>query len=54
MNYLPYVGFWFYGASSSGERANVFASWGMLDDLPESSAPSFVHRALGWFWEFFN
>ena len=54
MNYLPFVGYWFYGAANSGERANVFASWGMLDDLPAYDGPTFFGRVQNWFWEFFN
>ncbi len=53
MNYLPFVGFWFYGGADSTERANYFASWGLLDDLPDYSGPSFVKRVWDWFWEFF-
>jgi hypothetical protein len=30
MNYLPYAGFWFYGATSKSERAAYYASWGLL------------------------
>lgn len=33
MNYLPYIGWGFYGAASSTERANFWASWGMMDVL---------------------
>ncbi len=34
MNYLPFVGWGFYGASSARERATFFASWGMMAALP--------------------
>ena len=33
MNYLPVAGWWFYGATSGTERANLFASYGLLDSL---------------------
>ena len=31
MNYLPLVGFWFYGALDAAERAAYFSSYGLLD-----------------------
>lgn len=31
MNYLPYVGYWFYGATSAAERASFYSSWGLLE-----------------------
>jgi hypothetical protein len=35
VNYLPYVGFWFYGAASAAEMHSFYASWGLLGDAPE-------------------
>jgi hypothetical protein len=37
MNYLPYSGYFFYGASNSTERASFAASWGLLEAAPPSS-----------------
>ncbi len=34
MNYKPYVGWGFWGAVDSGQRANFYSSWGLLGDLP--------------------
>jgi len=39
MNYLPFVGFGFYGALTSVERASFYCSWGLLEDAP---APSII------------
>jgi hypothetical protein len=30
MNYEPFIGYWFYGASSAPQRAVYFASYGLL------------------------
>ena len=30
MNYLPLIGWWFYGAATSTERAAYYCSWGMV------------------------
>lgn len=35
MNYLPYCGYWFYGAINSEQRASYYDSWGLLLDAPE-------------------
>ena len=53
MNPLAYVGWGFYNASTPTEQANLWASWGLVSDLPEASAPSFVKRVWDWFFEFF-
>ena len=37
MNYLPFCGYWFYGATSDAERASYFCSWGLLDVAPSPS-----------------
>lgn len=34
MNYLAWVSNGVYGASDATERANLFASWGIMDSLP--------------------
>ncbi|MGD9157164.1 MAG: hypothetical protein PVG39_02035 [Desulfobacteraceae bacterium] len=34
MNYLPFCGYWFYGAASNSERAAFFGSWGLLAIAP--------------------
>jgi len=34
MNYLPFCGYWFYGAASNAQRASFFASWGLLAAAP--------------------
>jgi hypothetical protein len=34
MNYLPYGGYWFYGAASKAQRASFFTSWGLLAIAP--------------------
>ena len=50
MNYLPFVSWGLYGATSASERASFFSSWGLLDVLPESSAriisPLFLYQFL--------
>ncbi len=30
MNYLPFCGYWFYGAANSTQLAAFFCSWGLL------------------------
>jgi len=30
MNYLPFCGYWFYGASDAIERAAYYCSWGLV------------------------
>jgi hypothetical protein len=30
MNYKPFVGWWFIGATSGTERVHYFSSWGLL------------------------
>mgnify|MGYP001561669166 CR=1 FL=1 len=47
MNYLPFVGFGFYGAVNDTQRANYFASWGLLGDAPE---PTTISKT--WFQKF--
>ncbi len=34
MNYLPFCGYWFYGAASDTQRAAFFCSWGLLAVAP--------------------
>jgi hypothetical protein len=34
MNYLPFVGYWFIGATNNSERASYFCSWGLLASAP--------------------
>ena len=38
MNYLPFVGYWFYGATTVEERASFFNSWGLLEIAPIGAA----------------
>lgn len=44
MNYLPVVGWWFYGGTSATQTANYFASFGLRDSLSAMTifAGSFV------------
>lgn len=34
MNYLPFCGYWFYGATTSAQRASLFCSFGLLFAAP--------------------
>jgi len=34
MNYLPFAGYYFYGAANSTERAAYFCSWGLISSAP--------------------
>jgi hypothetical protein len=36
MNYLPFAGSWFYGATSDAERASYYCSWGLLAVSPSA------------------
>ena len=36
MNYLPFCGYFFYGATSNAERASFFCSWGLLENAPSA------------------
>lgn len=38
MNYLPFVGWGFYGATSANERAVYFSSWGLLSEASEGTS----------------
>jgi|GEM_PF-2573393 len=38
MNYLPFAGYWFYGATTSEERAAYYCSWGLLETAPSPSS----------------
>ena len=42
MNYLPFCGYWFYGAISPVETAVYHSSYGLLSDAPEYTAPTFI------------
>lgn len=47
MNYLPFCGYGFFGASTDGARAAFFSSWGLLDSAP-SYVPTVVYRSVRW------
>lgn len=34
MNYQPFVGFWFYGATTPTERASYSVSYGLIQTAP--------------------
>jgi len=34
MNYLPFAGYYFYGAANATQRAHFYSSWGLMADLP--------------------
>ncbi len=34
MNYLPFISWGMYGGATAKQRANFFASWGLMADLP--------------------
>ena len=51
MNYLPLVGYWFYGGTSASETASYFASSGLLASAP-SGATVFTQTTT-WFWNRF-
>jgi hypothetical protein len=38
VNYLPFVSWGMYGGSTAKERANFFASWGLMASLPNLTA----------------
>ena len=40
MNLMAWAGYWFYSAANAGDRANLFASYGLLKDLPELEPPT--------------
>ncbi len=37
MNYKPYAGYWFYGGTDATQRANFYASYGLIASLPTPS-----------------
>ena len=39
MNYKPFVSWGVFGAATATERANRFASWGLMGSLPSYMAP---------------
>lgn len=53
MNLVAWAGYWFYNAASSGERAALFSSYGLLTSAPSPVAPTFARRVWDWFWEHF-
>jgi len=40
VNYLPYVGYCFFGGTSATEMANYTASWGLISHLPLPGGPT--------------
>jgi len=47
MNYLPFVSWGMYRGANAAERANFFASWGLMQDLPDSGIIAVIrHRAM--------
>lgn len=54
MNYLAFVGWGFYGASSARERANLYASWGLDADLPPNVPSSTIRNLVVRFWSIFR
>jgi len=34
MNYLPFSGYWFFGAADATETASFYCSWGLLGVAP--------------------
>ncbi len=38
MNYLPFVSWGMYGGTSAKQRANFFASWGLMENLTSSTS----------------
>jgi len=54
MNYLPFCGYWFYGASNSTERASYYDSWGLLGTAPAPSVPSYVFGILSFIDHLFS
>jgi hypothetical protein len=52
MNMKGYVGWGFYGAATSGQRANMWASWGLRTSLSQGvvrRAENFIMRIWGFF-----
>lgn len=45
MNYLPFVSWGMYGGTSAKERANFFASWGLIANL-QAAAGSLIGAAM--------
>ena len=52
MNYLGWLGYNFYNAANSTERASLFSSWGLMSSAPGYTPPA--RRIVDWFWEFFS
>lgn len=42
-----------YGAAQSANIANLYASFGYIEDVGEYVAPTIFKRLIDWFWEFF-
>jgi len=40
LNYLPFSGNWFFGASDAEEMAAYYSSWGLLGDAPAPVVPT--------------
>jgi hypothetical protein len=53
MNYLPFAGWWFYGAADALEMASYFSSWGLRDvspvPTPGPNPATWVNPFLGMF-----
>ena len=54
MNYLPFISYGVYGATTSTEAANYFASWGIMASLPESQVVPVVSTSKNIFKNIFN
>jgi hypothetical protein len=55
MNTKAWVGFGFYGAANTTQRANLYSSWGLRTELHEEVLPviyanvrKYHQRLIGW------
>ena len=46
MDYEPFCGYWFYGASTNAARASYFCSWGLLVAAPIVGVVGLVVRLM--------
>jgi hypothetical protein len=46
MNYMPYTGWFFVGATTGDERMAFFSSWGLLDTAGAGPAPTSWWKSL--------
>lgn len=54
MNYLPFAGYFFYGATDATAMAAHFCSWGLLEDAPAPAITTYYRSKKSKFWSLYR